>query len=116
MSNRAEVAGKMERNRQLPQYIGNAGIYLQRRQLDFACFGKYTSAFENTRFAAPDANNIVWPQPLGDFITFDLTAGWSFGNTRFYFEIQNLTDEKFSTVVGYPDFGRRLTVGIRRVL
>lgn len=116
MSNRAEVAGAMERNRQIPQYIGNAGFYFQRHQLDFAGFAKYTSAFENTRFAAPDATDIVRPQPLGDFITFDLNAGWSFGNTRFYIEAQNLTDKKFSTVVGYPDFGQRLTVGIRRVL
>jgi len=116
MSNRAEVAGAMERNRQIPQYIGNAGFYFQRRQFDFAGFAKYTSAFENTRFAAPDATDIVRPQPLGDFVTFDLNAGWSFGNTRVYFEAQNLTDEKFSTVVGYPDFGRRLTLGIRRVL
>lgn len=119
MSNRAEMDGTMERNRELPRYIGNLGIYLQRGPLDLTLLGKFTSSFENTRFAGPAPDGNVYPQPLGDFFALDLTAGWSFGsrrNTRLYLEIQNLTDKKYSTVVGYPDFGRRFTVGVRRAL
>ena len=119
MSNRVEIDATKERNQEIPRYIGNGGVYFQRNQFDLTILAKYTSGFENDRFAAAAADGIVYPQPLGDFFTIDLTTGWSFGtqrNTRLYLEIQNLTDKKYSTVVGYPDFGRRLTVGIRKAL
>jgi len=57
------------------------------------------------------------PQPLGDFHVLNATAGWSPGGrhrARIYVEVKNITDKKFSTVVGYPDFGRRLTLGLRQ--
>jgi outer membrane receptor protein involved in Fe transport len=35
---------------------------------------------------------------------------------RVYLEIMNLGDSRYSTVVGYPDYGRRFTLGIRQIL
>ena len=55
------------------------------------------------------------PQPLGDFHVLNATVGWSFGGehqARIYAEVKNLTDKEFSTVVGYPDLGRRFIIGI----
>jgi len=77
---------------------------------------KYVSYFENTRFAAKG----LPPQPLGDYVTLDAVFGWSlYGDsftTRFYLELKNITDAHYSTVVGYPDFGRTITIGIRHTI
>ena len=48
-----------------------------------------------------------------------MNLGWTLGNiynTRLYLEINNLTNVAYSTVVGYPDFGRRTTIGVRQTL
>lgn len=115
MFSRAEVAGQMEKNRDLPHIIGNAGIYSQWKKFDLNILGKYVSLFESVRFVNPTSTT---PTPkLGNFFVADLTLGWSLGMksmTRVYLEIFNLTDKKYSTVVGYPDFGRRYIFGIRQ--
>ena len=115
MFSRAEVAGQMEKNRDLPHIIGNAGIYSQWKKFDLNILGKYVSSFESVRFVSP--TNSTPPSKLGNFFVADLTMGWSLGMksiTRVYLEIFNLTDKKYSTVVGYPDFGRRYIFGIRQ--
>jgi len=56
-------------------------------------------------------------QPLGGFHTVNMTVGHSLGskeNIRFYLEMINIGDSRYSTVVGYPDYGRRMNVGIAR--
>ena len=117
MVSRAEIEGKVERNREIPRFIGSGGIYCQRAGFDISVLGKYVSAYESTRFVASTKDNPAKPQPLGDFFDLNITAGWSFGQTyrtRIYIEIQNITDKAYSTVVGYPDFGRRINLGIRQ--
>ncbi len=115
MKNSFESNGVMKTNKELPEFITSGGIYARYSSFDIAIFGKYISSFESTRFAAGTADNPATPQPLGDFISFDGSLGWSFSwvnRTRCYLEFKNLTDEGFSTVVGYPDFGRRVTFGL----
>lgn len=117
MVSRAEIDGKMQRNKELPNVICSSGIYAQKSGLDLNILGKYVSSYESIRFVASTKDNPAQPQPIGDFFALDLTAGWSLGktyHTRIYLEIRNLTDKAYSTVVGYPDFGRRFTVGMRQ--
>lgn len=117
MVSRAEINEKMQRNQELPKVIGNVGIYAQRGGFDISIFGKYVSIYESIRFVADTKENPAKPQPLGDFFALDMTAGWYLGesyHTRIYFEIKNVTDKAYSTVVGYPDFGRRFNFGIRQ--
>ena len=95
--------------------ITNGGIYLDHSEFDLNFLGKYVSGFENERFADP----ALGAQPLGDYFTMDLTGGYTFGTrrtVRVYLNIINLTNRKFSTVVGYPDFGRRINMGVRLVI
>ncbi len=102
-------------NKEHPVLITNAGIYLTRAGFDLNLFAKYVSEFESVRFA----NLTDGPQPLGNFFTMDITGGYTFGllkSTRLYVNIFNVTDKKYSTVVGYPDFGRQITVGVRFVI
>jgi len=110
----AEEDGKMVRNEEYPSIIANGGVYGKWNSLDINVLVKYVSGFQSIRFAAP--SSAVF-QALGDFLVFDAIAGWNtafFPNVRIVLELRNLTDRRYSTVVGYPDFGRRMSVGIRR--
>ena len=105
----------MIRNRELPRFITSGGVYISRAKLDFNLLWKYISSYESTRFVG---GTPPLPQPLGDYHNLNLTAGWTFGVrpvNRVYLEMKNLADSKSSTVVGYPDYGRRFTVGMLSV-
>ena len=112
---RYDDQGSMKINREYPHFIASAGTYMDYLNFDLNIFAKYVSSFESTRFAARVNNRPAQPQPLGDYLVINSSMGWSFGNkfkTRIYMEIQNLTGRLYSTVVGYPDFGRKFILGI----
>lgn len=105
-------SGSMVTNKENPVFISSAGVYFDKGGFDLNIFGKYVSKFENERFARPADG----PQPLGNYFTADLNAGYTTGGripVRFYFRIRNLTDKRYSTVIGYPDFGRMIYAGIQ---
>lgn len=114
MNSISEQDGEMRKNLELPQIISSGGVYYQGSHFDMNVLPKYVSSFESTRFAAKG----LPPQPLGDYFTLDAILGWSMhgksNSTRFYLEIKNISDVRYSTVVGYPDFGRTITIGIRQ--
>ncbi len=113
MRSRAERNGAMRTNREAPQVIASGGAYFTWRGFDANAFWKFVSNYESARFAAPGQG----PQPLGDFHDITFTGGYSFGaerKSRVYLEARNLLDNRYSTVVGYPDFGRRYTAGFRQ--
>ena len=99
-------------NNEIPNFIGNAGAYLYFNQMDLNIFGKYLSSFESSRFSGDGT-----PKPLGDFVDLKATLGYNLNNSqynaRIYLEIHNILDQKYSTVVGYPDFGRQFKLGAR---
>ncbi len=104
--------GSRVRNRENPVVITSGGVQFDKRNLDFNIYFKYVSLFESARFAPKTSG----PQPLGDFFVIDCNAGYTFKcriPARLYFRIRNLTDKRYSTVVGYPDFGRMVYLGIR---
>ncbi len=112
MKSQLRSEGTMVRNRENPVVITSGGIYFDKNKFDLNVFGKYISGFENARFASKTAG----PQPLGDFFTVDLNGGYTFGTKmplRLYVRVRNLTDKIYSTVVGYPDFGRSVYLGMR---
>jgi outer membrane cobalamin receptor/SAM-dependent methyltransferase len=111
MRSRADSNGEMVTNGELPKFISSAGLYYASGALDATVLWKYVSAYKNARFAASGQ-----PEPLADFHDIGLTAGYTFGSApsmRCYLEARNLGDDHYSTVVGYPDYGRRYTVGIQ---
>ena len=111
MQSKMEEAGEMVVNKENPVWISNAGIYSDWKNFDLNIMGKYVSPFENDRFvSAADG-----PQPLGDFFTADLNGGYTTNwkiPVRFYIRVKNLTNKIYSTVNGYPDFGRMIYGGI----
>jgi len=115
MRSSAESEGEMKHNKEQPQLIMGGGIYASQSQFDLNILWKFVSSYESTRFVASEQGNPPIPQPLGDFHALNATVGRSFGKqhrTRVYLELENLTDKKFSTVVGYPNSGRRFTFGM----
>jgi outer membrane cobalamin receptor len=103
-------AGSMERDIEKPRVIIGSGILGKQWKLDYNFFWKYVSGYESSRFASKF-------HPLGNFHTFNLTLGHRLGqseNIRVYLEWTNLTDNRYSTVVGYPDYGRSFLIGIRQ--
>lgn len=98
-------------NVELPELIGNTGLNIRLFHFDMNLYGNYSSEFFSTRFA----DKSVGPVPLGGYFRVDLNLGYSFGskeNWRIYGLVKNLTDVNYSTVVGYPDPGRRFHAGI----
>ncbi|MFW5944682.1 MAG: TonB-dependent receptor [Bacteroidota bacterium] len=114
MHSSKEESTEWEENNEIPNFIANGGAYMYFGNFDVNIFGKYLSSFENTRFSGPP------PKPLGDFVDLNTTIGYNLNETnydaRIYLEINNILDQKYSTVVGYPDFGREFTLGIRMQL
>ena len=111
MESEAKSAGSYEEYSDLPDTIINAGVYAKIKRIDANLFGKHVSSYESSRFAADNELH-----PLGDFTELNLSVGYSFGpkqSTRIYGLVANLTDEEYSTVVGYPDYGIRVNVGVQ---
>ncbi|MCU0473571.1 MAG: TonB-dependent receptor [Bacteroidales bacterium] len=112
MKSEKKEAGSMVRNMDHPSTITSGGISLKNWNIDLNIFGKYVSPFESIRFAPKAAG----PQPLGDYLAIDCNGGYTLKGSvpvRFYFKVRNLTNIKYSTVVGYPDFGRMIYIGMQ---
>jgi outer membrane receptor protein involved in Fe transport len=112
MRSKMQDDNDMVTNKENPVLITGGGIYSKWEKIDLNIFGKYVSQFENERFV----NVADGPQPLGNFFVLDLNAGYSTKGklpVRFYIRVKNLTDNKYSTVNGYPDFGRMLFGGVQ---
>lgn len=113
MKSRAKSEDEMITNEEMPQLIMSGGIYATKSGFDLSILWKFMSSYESSRFL-PSGEE---PQSIGDFHSLNASVGYSFGKkhrARVYMEIANLTDEKFSTTVGYPDLGRRFTIGLRQ--
>lgn len=92
-----------------PNFIGNVGLNFQVKNFDFNVYAKYVSEFENSRFSEDKKLH-----KLGDFANIDLTTQYQvFKNLSVFGELKNLLDERYTTVVGYYDFGRTFNFGIR---
>jgi outer membrane cobalamin receptor len=112
MKSMKDENGKMVTDKENPLFISAAGLYMDKSSFDLNILAKYVSRFENDRFAAPADGS----QPLGDYLTIDVSAGYTTKwnvPVRFYLRSKNITDEKYSTVIGYPDFGRMVFGGVQ---
>jgi iron complex outermembrane receptor protein len=116
MKGEKESDGSMIKDEQLPQVILNTGFYFDYSGFDANVFINYTGPYSNNRFV-----NSAWIQehgnfPLGDFVSVDLTTGYTFSGrftARFFVEVKNILDQKYMTVAGYPDPGRLFLAGVK---
>lgn len=95
-------------DREIPEQILTAGIYMHWKGIDVSIFGSHVSSYQNDRFSS------TGPQPLGDYLDVNLTAGYTFeSRTRIFLSMKNLLDDNYSTVVGYYDEGFTITGGLQ---
>ncbi|MBW6500537.1 MAG: TonB-dependent receptor plug domain-containing protein [Bacteroidales bacterium] len=109
---RMENDNQMVANREHPALITSGGLYFRQKAFDINILCKYVAPFENDRFV-PAYHG---PQPLGDFFVADINGGYTTKGkvpVRLYFRVRNLSDLRYSTVNGYPDFGRMLYAGVQ---
>lgn len=115
MSARRKDGVSWIRDDEVPEVILSSGVLFTRWRFDGALFVRYLSGYRSQRFVPGPQGR----QDLGDFITLDANAGYTFGEThryRIFVAAQNLTDERFSTVNGYPDYGIQVSAGLHVTL
>lgn len=100
--------GNYSTDKEIPERILTAGIYMHRNGIDISLFGSYVSEYENDRFSSSGSH------PLGDYLDLNITAGYTFKpKVRIFVSLKNLLHDKFSTVVGYYDDGFKVTGGLQ---
>lgn len=108
-----------QKDDEMPNFIANAGVNYFKGKIDLNAFVNYTGAYNNDRFVSKDYLKEFGKADLGDFITFDLSAGYLIGEekrARIYVEGKNIFDVKYQTVSGYPDNGRMVSLGFSLTL
>jgi len=116
MKNEKDDNGKMADDNELPNVIFNAGILYEHSGFDANFFINYIGPYNNNRFVNPDWVAENGDFPLGDFVSADLTAGYTFSgkfSKRVFVEVKNILDKKYQTVAGYPDVGRLFQLGVK---
>jgi outer membrane cobalamin receptor len=111
MNSIQDLDGDWANYKEIPDQIVTAGIYSEFGPVDINLYGKYVSRYENKRFADDGEYH-----DLGDFTDLNLTIGYTLGaerQTRVYVALENLFDDEYSTVVGYPDYGFQASAGLR---
>jgi len=108
----ARIAGPdgMRRDREMPRGILGGGVAASRWGFDGNLYWKSVSSYESLRFA----EGAVY-RPLGGFHNVDMVLARRVGlrkQARIYLEARNVANRGYSTVVGYPDYGRRFTTGV----
>ncbi|MFO7965520.1 MAG: TonB-dependent receptor plug domain-containing protein [Desulfobacterales bacterium] len=114
MKTRKKENGSWESDEEVPELIFGGGASYYYRHIDVSVFSKYVSSYENERFLPKSSP----PAPLGDYTEVTAQAAYYFGKRskkEIFFRVENITDEEYSTVNGYPDEGRRYEVGLSAI-
>jgi hypothetical protein len=113
MRTELHAAGRWARDREVPQFIMGAGFSHVWRNWELAFLGKHVGRYENDRFVTPAV-----PMELADFVNLSAHLSYWFGKDRrskVHIGADNLRDEKYSTVNGYPHAGLSISGGVSLV-
>ncbi len=116
MKGEVDKKGTMVDDAQLPKVILNTGFYFDYSGFDTNFFVNYTGPYTNNRFVNPKWVKENGDFPLGDFVSADLTVGYTFRgkfSKRVFVEVKNILDQEYMTVAGYPDQGRLFMAGVK---
>lgn len=109
MKTRRTRSGVWEDDTEIPDFLVGGGVSYLWQNLEANLFVRHVSAYENERFL-PSGTPAA---PLGDFIELNGLVGYHFNrDTEVYAKVDNITDEHYSTVNGYPDDGIRFFGGV----
>ena len=101
-------SGHWDKDNEVPDVVVGGGASYVFEKYEFLVFAKHLSSYENERFLPAGSP----PAPLGDFV--DLGAQITYRhdkNTEFFVRAENVTDDEYSTVPGYPVDGALFYAG-----
>jgi hypothetical protein len=108
MKTKRTDSGEWRTDHEIPDVVVGGGASYLIKKFEFLVFAKHLSSYENERFLPTGSP----PAPLGDFV--DLGAQVTYRhdeNTEFYVRGENVTDDEYSTVPGYPVDGALFYAG-----
>ncbi|MFA7173066.1 MAG: TonB-dependent receptor plug domain-containing protein [Kiritimatiellia bacterium] len=111
METEKREGGDWAHYREIPNLIAKLGVNTTVNRFDVNVFGKYVSGYENMRFAQDGKYH-----DLGGFFDLNMTIGYTLGkerSTRLYVSLKNLLDDRYSTVLGFPDYGFQAFAGLQ---
>jgi outer membrane cobalamin receptor len=101
--------GDWEDDEEVPNVILGGGISYLVDKLDIALFANHLNEYENDRFLPGGSN----PVPLGDFTEINGVVTYHCDPTAdLYVRVDNITDDEYSTVAGYPHDGTQVYAGV----
>jgi len=101
--------GDWEDDEEVPNVILGGGISYLLDKLEIALFAHHLNEYENTRFLPGGSD----PVPLGDFTEINGVVTYHYDPTmELFVRVDNITDDEYSTVAGYPHDGTQVYAGI----
>ena len=111
MNTHRQRVGHWERDKEVPRFIVGGGASWLINRIEFSAFVKNVSRYENERFLPGGSD----PVGLGRFTDVGAKVAYYFGAKKqhnVFIGVENICDREYSTVVGYPDTGRRYLAGV----
>jgi len=109
MKTRRTRSGNWENDSEIPDFLVGGGVSYLFQNFEANLFARHVAAYENERFL-PGGTPAA---PLGDFVELNGVLSYHFNrDTELYGKIDNLTNEHYATVNGYPDDGIRFFGGV----
>ena len=108
MRTKRTYTGEWKVDKEVPDIIVGGGASYVLNKVEFLVFAKHLAGYENERFLPGGSP----PASLGNFI--DLGAQVTYRhdqNTEFFVRAENVTDDEYSTVAGYPHDGALFYAG-----
>ena len=110
MRTKRTFSGDWDKDDEIPDVVVGGGASYVFEKCEFLVFAKHLSSYENERFLAGASPP---PAPLGDFVELGAQMTYRHDkNTEFFVRAENVTDDEYSTVPGYPHDGALFYAGL----
>lgn len=108
MKTRRTRSGSWEEDREVPDFILGGGASYLCGDFETALFVSHVAPYENERFLPGGS----LPAPLGNYTELNAQLTYRHDeNTELFLRVDNITNDEYSTVVGYPHYGTLIYAG-----
>jgi len=101
--------GDWEDDEEVPNFVLGGGVSYLAGKTEVALFANHLNEYENNRFVPSPLGSV----PLGDFTEINGVVTYYYdATTEFFVRVDNITDDEYSTVAGYPHDGTQVYAGV----
>lgn len=109
METERSVDGDWEDDEEVPNVVLGGGLSYLFDRFEAALFAHHLAEYENERFLPSGSD----PVALGDFTDIKGIVTYHYdATTELYVRVDNITDDEYSTVAGYPNDGTQVFGGL----